>query len=203
MIPGMRGLVKIEVITDGKVVYESITPNTLVLESPKILLANLVAHSLAGAADSFANSDPARPTITPANLGPTSKHAVTYLTLGYYIDGQNPANITIAATDTAMGATNVVTKLLTDVNLGEYSVDFVCSFEVGNGEQVRNYREAGLLCPALEDHSSDAPPDPEAVGTTYDATKQVLFAHQIHNAVQANVGSTIRYTWTITMQAPE
>ena len=111
--------------------------------------------------------------------------------------------ISVSANDTLpIGATLGVTKLLTGAELGEYSVQFICSFEVTDATASRNYFEAALLCPALAQSSLSFMPDPEQEGSGYDEANQVMFAHQTHTPIQASSGSTIRYTWTITMQEP-
>lgn len=204
-IPAVKGSVKIEVIKAGKVVKSQQTPNTLVLEAPKIMLGNIIGPSLTGSdAVNFSNSDASRPTISAGGYeGPSSKLSVNYLRLGYVEGTDAVESVTVSATDQLpIGATLGVTKLLTGVELGEYSVQFICSFEVTSATASRNYFEAALLCPALLPYSTSLMPDPEQEGSEYDETKQVMFAHQTHTPIQASVGSTIRYTWTITMQEP-
>lgn len=205
LIPAVKGSVKIEVITNGKVVKTQQTPNTLVLEAPKIMLGNIIGPSLTGGEpDAFTNSDASRPVISAGGYdGPSSKLSVNYLKLGY-VEGTNQVeSVTVSANDTLpLGATLTVTKLLTGVDLGEYSVQFICSFEVTSDTASRNYFEAALLCPALAPFSTSLMPDPEQEGSEYDEADQVMFAHQTHTPIQASAGSTIRYTWTITMQEP-
>lgn len=204
-IPAVKGSVKIEVIKAGKVVKSQQTPNTLVLEAPKIMLGNIIGPNLTGGdpAD-FTNSDSSRPVISAGGYdGPSSKLSVNYLRLGYVEGTDQVESVTVSANDTLpLGASLFVTKLLTGVELGEYSVQFICSFEVTSDTASRNYFEAALLCPALLQYGSSFMPDPEQDGSGYDDLAQVMFAHQTHTPIQASAGSTIRYTWTITMQEP-
>lgn len=204
-IPAVKGSVKIEVIKAGKVVKSQQTPNTLVLEAPKIMLGNIIGPNLTGGSTvDFTNSDPSRPVISAGGYdGPSSKLSVNYLRLGYVEGTDQVESVTVSATDQLpIGATLGVTKLLTGVSLGEYSVQFICSFEVTSDTASRNYFEAALLCPALLQYGSTFMPDPEQDGSGYDEADQVMFAHQTHTPIQASEGSTIRYTWTITMQEP-
>lgn len=202
-LPALHGNVKIEVIENGEVVYLASNPNTLVLEAPKLLFANMLANSLV-TVDTFSNSDVTRPTITPGTGGPSGKHAISYIGLGYYLDAEDETSPVAAATDKELGLAedHTVFKLLTDANLGEYSMDLVCAFTVVAGEADRNFVEAGLFCPSLS-ASWDSTTQPYAHDhESFSKDDLVLFAHQSHAAVQGNVGSTIKYTWTITMQAP-
>ena len=203
-IPAVRGSVKIEVLKEGKVVKTTETPNTLVLEAPKLMLGNIIGPDLITSNSvSFPQSDPTRPTITPDQFtGPTAKFSVNYLSLGYSLTN-TVDSVTVSASDTLpLGASNTVTKLLTGVSLGEYSVQFICEFQVDESTASRNYFEAALLCPALLEFGTTFMPDPEDPGSGYDPSVQVMFAHQTHTPLQASAGSTIRYTWTITMQEP-
>lgn len=204
-IPAVKGSVKIEVIKAGKVVKSQQTPNTLVLEAPKIMLGNIIGPNLTGGdTANFSNSDPSRPVISAGGYdGPSSKLSVNYLKLGY-VEGTDQVDpVTVSANDTLpLGASLFVTKLLTGVELGEYSVQFICSFEVTSDTANRNYFEAALLCPALLQYGGSFMPDPEQADSGYDDLAQVMFAHQTHTPIQASAGSTIRYTWTITMQEP-
>jgi len=204
-IPAVKGSVKIEIINNGKVVKTQQTPNTLVLEAPKIMLGNIIGPGLTGSGTAdFSNSDSSRPTISAGGYdGPSAKLSVNYLRLGYVEGTDLVESISVPATDTLpIGSSLGVTKLLTGVELGEYSIQFICSFEVTSDTASRNYFEAALLCPALLEFGSSFMPDPEQEGSGYDELKQVMFAHQTHTPIQASAGSTIRYTWTITMQEP-
>ena len=204
-IPAVKGSVKIEVIKAGKVVKSQQTPNTLVLEAPKIMLGNIIGPNLTGSdAANFSNSDASRPTISAGGYdGPSAKLSVNYLRLGY-VEGTDQVDpVSVSATDTLpIGATLEVTKLLTGVELGEYSVQFICSFEVTSDTASRNYFEAALLCPALKPYVSIGMPLPDPEDSEFMDDHQVMFAHQTHTPIQASAGSTIRYTWTITMQEP-
>ncbi len=204
-IPVVKGSVKIEVIKDGKVVKSQQTPNTLVLEAPKIMLGNIIGPNLTGGnTENFTNSDANRPVISAGGYdGPSPKLSVNYIRLGYVEGTDQVESVTVSANDKLpIGATLGITKLLTGVSLGEYSVQFICSFEVTSDTANRNYFEAALLCPALLQYGSTFMPDPEQEGSSYDEANQVMFAHQTHTPIQASAGSTIRYTWTITMQEP-
>ncbi len=204
-VPAVKGSIKIEVLTGGKVVKTHETPNTLVLEAPKLLLGNIIGPNLTdGDVADFPNSDNTRPTISAGGFdGPSSKLSVNYLSLGYNTTGQAEA-VTVSANNTLpLQASTTVTKLLTGVTLGEYSVQFICSFDVTSETANRSYFEAALLCPALAQGHGIVIPDPEndEFGD-YDEADQVMFAHQTHTPLVASAGSVIRYTWTISMQEP-
>ena len=205
LIPTVRGSVKIEVLKDGKVIKTQETPNTLVLEAPKILLGNIIGPNLTeGVVADFPKSDNTRPTISAGGPdGPRTQLSVNYLSLGYNTTGQTES-ITVSANDTMpLQGSSKVTKLLTGVTLGEYNVQFVCSFDVTNETANRSYFEAALLCPSLTQGTLFVVPDPEndPFGD-YVESEQVMFAHQTHTPLVASAGSTIRYTWTISMQEP-
>lgn len=208
LVPAVKGSVKIEIIKEGKVVKSHQTPNTLVLEAPKIMLGNIIGPGLTGSyeTEDFTNSDSSRPTISAGGQdGPSSKLSVNYLKLGYVEDTDVVESVTVSAEDylpAGFGATLSVTKLLTDAVLGEYSVQFVCAFEVDTTTANRNYFEAALLCPALKPYVSMGMSMPDPEDSEYQESHQVMFAHQTHTPIQASAGSTIRYTWTITMQEP-
>ena len=206
---GLQGTVVVEVITpEGEVILKSAKKNTLVKEAPKILLGNILPY-INGVSDSrsFSNgADSGRPTISPGDGGPNSTLAISYVALGYYEDGEADPNLSaVTINDTSMQvASNRIThKVLTDYTLGQYSVSYIASFTVDQSSENRNYVEASLMCPALAMGSGSGYmeiPDPD--GGLFDPSELVMFAHQIHNAVQASSGSTIKYTWTISMQEP-
>jgi hypothetical protein len=202
---GLRGEVTIEVIsTEGEVVYKSTKPNTLVKESPKILLGNIVPHiSGVSGTKNFGNVV-GRPEIGPKDSGPSSKLAVSYMSLGYYADPDPAPNLApVSADDLVLSSSDLYHSPITDYALGDYSVSFMSSFPVDANNQDRNYVEAALMCPALSDGdelgANDIPIDGDQ---DFNPTHLVMFAHQIHNVVQASAGSTIKYTWTISMQEP-
>lgn len=202
LVPKVRGFVKVEVIKQGKVTYVHETPNTLVLEAPKILLGNIVGAGLTTEGDTFSSTDPARPSIpVGGSHGASNRLTVSYLKLGYALTSNDAGGIAVSADDTAMGSGTTVTRKLTNANIGEYSVQFICSFDVTADTESYNYFEAALLCPALSDQADMGIP-PEPTDPSFSEDNLVMFAHQVHNPVQASEGSTIRYTWTITMQEP-
>lgn len=205
----LQGLVTVEVITpEGETIYKSTKNNTLVKEAPKILLGNILPYIM-GVSDSRSFSNTAndgRPTISPGDGGPNSTLAVSYVSLGYYEDGEpDPSLAPVTANDLTMqvASDRIVYKVITDYTLDQYSASYVASFTIGSGDEDRNYVEAALMCPALAMGSGSSYvdiPDPE--GGMFDSTELVMFAHQIHSPVQANEGNTIKYTWTISMQEP-
>ena len=204
LAPVIKGSVKIEVLRDGLVVKSQETPNTLVIEAPKIMLGNIIGPGLTGAQEaSFGDTTGEdRPVVSAGGLeGPSTKLAVTYLGLGYVEGTDQTDNIVVGPTDKLPLQANLsTTKKITSVELGEYSVRFICSFVVTEETATRNYFEAALLCPVLADNRTSNPPDPS--DDSFSILDQVMFAHQVHNPIQANVDSTIQYTWTITMQDP-
>jgi hypothetical protein len=204
LIPAIRGSVTVDVLVGDRLTYTHTTPNTLVLEAPKLILGNLIAPGLVSDGDTFINTDSGRPTITPGGLeGPTRRLSVSYLKLGYVEAPAEAEEVVVSPEDQVTGATLTVTKKLTSAELGEYSVQFICSFDVTDDTESYGYFEAALLCPALGTLTNgDDLPDPEVPDSGFNAEDQVMFAHQTHRLVRASVGSTIRYTWTITMQEP-
>lgn len=204
-ISNIRGHIRVEVLSpEGLVISSEETPNTLILEAPKIMLGNLIGPGLTGSStEPFTNSVSGRPLIEAGgSVGPSSRLSVNYLKLGYVVDPDPVETIAVSASDLDTGATLTVTKLLTDAELGEYSIQLICSFAVTSSNEDRSYFEAALLCPALLPSEPSDMPDPEDPNSGYDESKQVLFAHQVHSPIQGSAGSTIRYTWTITMQEP-
>ena len=101
-IPAVKGSVKIEVIKEGKVVKAHQTPNTLVLEAPKIMLGNIIGPGLTGATTAnFTNSDATRPTISAGGTnGPSSKLSINYLRLGYVEGTDVVDSVSVSANDT-------------------------------------------------------------------------------------------------------
>jgi hypothetical protein len=203
-IPHVRGSVRIEVLnSEGMLIHSQETPNTLVLEAPKIMLGNLIGPGLTGGAPAaFDSTDPQRPSIQAGGTeGASPRLSISYIQLGFVESPALPENVVVSPQDTLpLGASSTVTKLLTSANLGEYSAQFICSFDVTADTSSRSYFEAALLCPALDMQLELPLPDPEDAG--FDESNQVMFAHQTHTPIQASSGSTIRYTWTITMQEP-
>lgn len=202
---GLRGEVTIEVISaEGEVVYKSTKPNTLVKESPKILLGNIVPHISGVSGTKNFGNEAGRPMIGPKDSGPSSKLAVSYMSLGYY-EAENPApNLApVSADDLVLSSGNLYHSRMTDYALGDYSVSFMSSFEVDATNESRRYVEAALMCPALSEGAElGASTIPVEGDPSFDSNHLVMFAHQIHNVVQASSGSTIKYTWTISMQEP-
>lgn len=203
---GLRGEVTIEVISPGgEVVYKSTKPNTLVKESPKILLGNIVPYISGTSGNKNFGNDAGRPVIGPKDSGPSSKLAVSYMSLGYYEQGNLAPNLSaVSAEDTALSPDlDKYHSPITDYDLGDYSVSYISSFQVDDSNESRRYVEAALMCPALSNGAelgtNRLPVEGEA---GFDANDLVMFAHQIHNVVQAGSGSTIKYTWTISMQEP-
>jgi hypothetical protein len=202
---GLRGEVTIEVISpEGEVVYKSTKPNTLVKESPKILLGNIVPHISGVSGENDFGNDAGRPAIGPKGSGPSSKLAVSYMSLGYYVDGTLAPNLAaVSANDLVLSSDNLYHSPMTDYALGDYSVSFMSSFGVDANNESRRYVEAALMCPALSDGAELGNGDIPIEGEPgFGAADLVMFAHQTHNVVQASVGSTIKYTWTISMQEP-
>ena len=203
----LQGVVTIEVVTpEGETIYKASKNNTLVKEAAKILLGNILPY-ISGVSDSRSFSNTAndgRPTISAGEGGPNNLLAVSYVALGYYLDGESdPGLSAVAASDLTMqvASSRLVYKALTDFTLGQYSVSYIASFTVDQSTEDRNYVEAALMCPvgAAIGHYF-AIPDPD--GGQFDSTDLVMFAHQIHSPVQASEGNTIKYTWTISMQEP-
>ena len=205
----LQGVVTVEVLNpEGDTIYKTSKGNTLVKEAPKILLGNILPYinSVSGNRSFSNTANDGRPTISPGSGGPNSYLAVSYVSLGYYEDGEpDPGLAPVTTSDLSMqvAANRVTHKVLTDYTLGQYEINYVATFTVDQNTENRNYVEAALMCPALNpdgpQHFSEIP---VPGGGVFDDTHLVMFAHQIHSPVQASEGNTIKYTWTISMQEP-
>lgn len=208
-VPEIRGSVKIDVLKDGEIIQSQEASNTLILEAPKMMLANIVGDQLLDYIDDSTTTTinmlpeiSGRPAIRLRNNLPRTYNTVNYLRLGYTTGTDPvPTGITASADDLAMHSSQTVDLNLTRVELEDYAVKFICLINVDHSIADRKYYEAALLCPALENNitSSSAV---SATSTTYQEAEQVLFARQVHNAIQADIDTTLRYTWTIAMNPP-
>ena len=203
-LPSISGRVTIEVFTpNGRTLYQS-NPNTLVLEAPRLMFANLIPYPFASGT-TFPQTDNARPSVSiPVAAQPSVVNTLGYMRFGYYLDGENPTTPTASALDTALvsASDRQVTKTITGVSLNEYGVDLMCEFEVVTGEEVRNYVEVGLYSVGTANTVAIQTELIDPSTNSYVSNSSVMYAHQTHAAVQANEGSTIKYSWTITMQSP-
>jgi|11BtaG_2_1085332.scaffolds.fasta_scaffold02191_2 hypothetical protein len=203
-ISPIKGHVKVEVIEPSgncKTVVNK--KNTLVKEAPKAILGQLVAPTLLSSNTTFPKTDASRPDILAYAAGPQNNNSIGYMKFGYYTEGESATSITVAATDSTMGSASnhVLTEVIDSSTIQEYSIQFVCEFAVTEATATNNYVEAGLFTVGANyDTGTSALLAPSA-GTFNSASLRML-AHQSHTAVQASSGSTIRYTWTLTMQEP-
>ena len=203
-ISPIKGHVKVEVIEpsgNSKTVVDK--KNTLVKEAPKAILGQLVAPTLLSSNTTFPKTDASRPDIIAYAAGPQSNNSIGYMKFGYYTDSESVTSITVAATDSTMGSASdhVVTEVIDSSTIQEYSVQFVCEFEVTNTTATNNYIEAGLFTVGANyDTGTSALVAPSVAA--FDNASLRMLAHQSHTAVQASSGSTIRYTLTLTMQEP-
>ena len=203
-ISPIKGHVKVEVIEpsgSSKTVVDK--KNTLVKEAPKAILGQLVAPTLLSSNTTFPKTDSSRPDIIAYAAGPQSNNSIGYMKFGYYTDSESVTSITVAATDQGMGSANdhIITEVIDSSTIQEYSVQFVCEFEVTSSTAANNYIEAGLFTVGANYDSETSALVAPSAGTFNDSSLRML-AHQSHTAVQASSGSTIRYTWTLTMQEP-
>jgi len=203
-ISPIKGHVKVEVIEpsgNSRTMVDK--KNTLVKEAPKAILGQLVAPTLLSSNTTFPKTNPARPDIIAYSSGPQSNNSIGYMQFGYYEDGEPIGNITVAATDQGMesASDHIITEVIDSSNIQEYSVQFICEFEVTNSTSTHNYIEAGLFTVGANyDSGTSSLVAPSALD--FDSASLRMLAHQSHTAVQASSGSTIRYTWTLTMQEP-
>lgn len=204
IISPVKGHVKVEVIEpSGKRKTLVDKKNTLVKEAPKAILGQLVAPTLLSSNTNFPKTDAARPDIVAYAAGPQNNNSIGYIKFGYYTDSEDVATITVAPTDYAMGSASdhTITEVIDSVTIQEYSLQFVCEFVVTSSNNTNNYVEAGLFTVGANyDSANTSLVAPTAVG--FDSASLRMLAHQSHTAVQASAGSTIRYTWTLTMQEP-
>ena len=204
IISPIKGHVKVEVIEPSghsKTVVDK--KNTLVKEAPKAILGQLVAPTLLSSDTTFPKTDPARPDIIAYTAGPQSDNSIGYMKFGYYADNEPVTSIAVAATDYNLGSASdhAVTEVIDSSTIQEYSVQFICEFEVTNDTATNNYIEAGLFTVGSNyDSATSALVAPDAAA--FNNASLRMLAHQSHTAVQASSGSTIRYTWTLTMQEP-
>lgn len=203
-ISPIKGHIKVEVIEpsgNSKTVVDK--KNTLVKEAPKAILGQLVAPTLLSSDTTFPKTDPTRPDMIAYAAGPQSNNSIGYMKFGYYADNEAVTSVSVASTDQSMGSASdhVITEVIDSSTIQEYSVQFVCEFEVTQATATNNYIEAGLFTVGANYDSGNgslvAPSDNQ-----FDSASLRMLAHQSHTAVQASSGSTIRYTWTLTMQEP-
>lgn len=204
LIPTLVGLVTVHVKTPEGLNFQFSNPNTLVLEAPKLLLSNMIPYPFS-ANTKFPSSDPNRPQVgIPTTSQPSVINTLGYMRFGYFLDSESATTPTVSALDSSMysASNRQVTKAITGTSLNEYGIDISCEFEVLSGEQDRNYVEVGLYSVGQNNEVSSQTALIDPSSNSYDSTSSIMFAHQAHAAVQASVGSTIKYTWTLTMQAP-
>lgn len=203
-ISPIKGHVKVEVIEpsgNSRTVVDK--KNTLVKEAPKAILGQLVAPTLLSSDTTFPKTDPARPDIIAYSSGPQSNNSIGYMQFGYFENNEPIGDITVAATDQGMGSASdhILTEVIDSSIIQEYSVQFICEFEVTNSTATNNYIEAGLFTVGANyDSGTSSLVAPSS--NSFDSASLRMLAHQSHTAVQASNGSTIRYTWTLTMQEP-
>jgi len=202
-IPLLRGHIKVEII-DPEGLSTTVVDkyNTLVKEAPKLLLAQLVTPSTHTDGNTTVPTTGGRPNVNVFAAGGTSNNALGYLRLGYYIEGTNVPSITVDAADHTMtqaAANQVVTEKIDEVTVEGFAIKAICDFQVTPGTANYNYLEAGLYTVGTNYSTGTLLAFSDA---GYDAASSLMFAHQTHTAVQASAGSTIRYTWTITMEEP-
>jgi hypothetical protein len=200
-IPSLRGHIKVEIIdlTGKKTVVDK--ANTLVKESPKMLLANLIAPSMITDGTNFPTTA-GRPNVKAWATGANTYNSLGYMRFGYYDEGADVPSISVSADDHVMAratVNKVVTFAITSITIESFAIKVVCEFQVTTSTKDYNYIEAGLYT-AGSNVASGSVLAPDNVG--YNAATSLMFAHQTHTAVQASAGSTIRYTWTITMEEP-
>lgn len=201
-IPGLIGHVKVEKIENGNRVTLVDKKNTLVKESPKIILSQLLTPSLVADNTAFDKQDNARPDVYAWASGPSQYNSVGYMHFGYYEDGEADPEIVVSSTDYDLSsASDRTVKLpITSITVQEYSVKFVCQFQVTNLTADYNYVEAALY--TTGDNIDNAGTVLDPTDASYSSNTPLMFAHQSHTAVQASTGSTIVYTWTVAMQEP-
>ena len=201
-IPGLTGHVRVEKIEDGTKVILVDKKNTLVKESPKIILSQLLTPSLVADSTAFDKQDNARPDVYAWASGPSHYNSVGYMHFGYYEDGEADPQIVVSSSDYALSsaADRIVKLPITSITVQEYSVKFVCQFQVTENTADYNYVEAALYTTGNNLDNAGTVLDP--TDANYSSNTPLMFAHQSHTAVQASTGSTIVYTWTVAMQEP-
>ena len=201
-IQGLQGHIKVEEVTGDSRVTLVDKKNTLVKESVKVLLSQLITPGMVNNSTAFPKTDSNRPNVYGWNAGGVPYNSIGYMHFGYYEDGEAAPSITVSPSDSGLSQpTNRQRKLkVTSTTINEYNIKLVCSFEVTANTASHNYVEAALYTVGSNTDSGGAVVDPSDAG--YASTTPIMFAHQSHTAVQASVGSTIVYTWTISIQEP-
>lgn len=201
-IQGLQGHIKVEEVKGDSRVTLVDKKNTLVKESVKVLLSQLITPGMVTNNTQFPREDNTRPIVYGWNAGGVPYNSIGYMHFGYYEEGETVPAITVSSSDSELfQPANRQRKLkITSVTVNEYNVKLVCSFEVIASTSNYNYVEAALYTVGSNTDSGGAVVDPTDV--SYDSATPIMFAHQSHTAVQASVGSTIVYTWTISIQEP-
>ncbi len=185
---GLKGSVVVTVKDKHGNILRSAKPNTVIVDSNRILLAQLIPSSLASDIGTIPKAG--RPTVSVSNTGPTNANSIAYLRLGYTTGDTVPEGASVSQTDISMVASNIVTLKIEDAAVSSDSITFTTSISVTSGIASRKYFEAALYTAGIGN---------ESIPTSPDTSSMIMFAHQVHSLISAPEGATITYDWTITI----
>jgi hypothetical protein len=185
----LKGTVSIKVVDkNGKVIRVS-NPNSIIVDSTRLILAQLIPSSLVGSIGETLVK-PGRPVVTLDPEGPTNANSIGYIRLGYTTSDTLPNNTSAGPEDTGMVSNTVTTLKITDAQATYDSITFSASLSVTSNTYTRKYYEAALYTVGQGN---------EAIPDSPDTTTMLMFAHQVHSLISAPEGATITYDWTITI----
>jgi hypothetical protein len=185
----LRGSVSIKVTDkNGKVIRVS-NPNSIIVDSTRLILAQLIPSSLFSSVGGTIVK-PGRPTVTLDSDGPTNANAIGYIRLGYTTSDTLPGNASAGPEDTSMISGLVSTVKISEAQATYDSINFTASINVTGATSNRKYYEAALYTVGQGNESV-----PESPNTS----TMLMFAHQVHSLISAPEGATITYDWTITI----
>ena len=185
----LRGSVSIKVTDkNGKVIRVS-NPNSIIVDSTRLVLAQLIPSSLVSSVGGTIVK-PGRPTVTLDTDGPTNANSIGYIRLGYTTADTLPGNASAGPEDSSMVSSSVTTLKISEAQATYDSLNFSASVSVTSNTSNRKYYEAALYTVGQGNESVPESPD---------TSTMLMFAHQVHSLISAPEGATITYDWTITI----
>ncbi len=184
----LRGSVAITVKDKHGNTLRSSKPNTIIVDSSRIMLAQLLPSSVSGEVGSIPKAG--RPLVSLSNSGPTNANSIAYIKLGYTTGDTIPDGASVSSTDTQMVSQSVSTYKIQDAAVTSDSITFTTSISVTSDISSRKYFEAALYTAGV---GNETLPDSPS------SSSMLMFAHQVHSLISAPEGATITYDWTITI----
>jgi hypothetical protein len=184
----LLGVVSITVTSKEGHILKTCKPNTIIIDSTRLILAQMIPSSLIGSLSSIPKAG--RPDILLSSQGPSNANAIGYIKLGYTTLDSAPDDAIALNTDTDMisGTTSVLK--LQAMEISSNSLNFRVSVGVTSLTANRKYYEAALYTVGQGN---------ELVPESPDTSTMLMFAHQVHSLISAPEGATITYDWTITI----